>query len=72
MGDEILSHKDIFSFHKKDIVADSTLASHSKSFADVILNKKTMVMPLLPHLLFLNKRVLTFQSRLILLQWKND
>ncbi|PON37418.1 Zinc knuckle CX2CX4HX4C [Parasponia andersonii] len=46
MGDEILGHKDLFSFHKKDIVADSSLAPHAKSFADVVLNKKTMVMPL--------------------------
>ncbi|PON69641.1 hypothetical protein PanWU01x14_087640 [Parasponia andersonii] len=46
MGDEILGHKDLFSFHKKDIVADSSLAPHAKSFADVVLNTKTMVMSL--------------------------
>ncbi|PON59181.1 hypothetical protein PanWU01x14_161080 [Parasponia andersonii] len=46
MGDEILGHKDLFSFHNKDIVADSSLAPHVKSFADVVLNKKTIVMPL--------------------------
>ncbi|PON39325.1 hypothetical protein PanWU01x14_305790, partial [Parasponia andersonii] len=42
-GDKILGHKDLFLFHKKDIVADSSLAPHAKSFADVVLNKKTMV-----------------------------
>ncbi|PON36372.1 hypothetical protein PanWU01x14_328970 [Parasponia andersonii] len=46
MSDEILGHKDLFSFHKKDIVADSSLAPHANSFADVVLNKKIMVMPL--------------------------
>ncbi|PON76075.1 hypothetical protein PanWU01x14_037910 [Parasponia andersonii] len=46
MGDKILGHKDLFSFHKKDIVADSSLAPHAKSFTDMVLNKKTMVMPL--------------------------
>ncbi|PON79266.1 Endonuclease/exonuclease/phosphatase, partial [Parasponia andersonii] len=46
IGDEILGHKDLFPFHKKDIVADSSLAPNAKSFADVVLNKKTMVMPL--------------------------
>ncbi|PON34989.1 hypothetical protein PanWU01x14_340000, partial [Parasponia andersonii] len=43
MSDEILGHKDLFSFHKKNIVVDSSLAPHAKSFADVVLNKKTMV-----------------------------
>ncbi|PON70649.1 Zinc knuckle CX2CX4HX4C [Parasponia andersonii] len=46
IDDEILGHKDLFSFYKKDIVADSSLTPHAKSFADVVLNKKTMVMPL--------------------------
>ncbi|PON71076.1 hypothetical protein PanWU01x14_075150, partial [Parasponia andersonii] len=46
MDDEILGHKDLFSFHKKNIVADSSLTPHAKFFADVIINKKTMVMPL--------------------------
>ncbi|PON76929.1 hypothetical protein PanWU01x14_032490 [Parasponia andersonii] len=46
MGDEILDHKDLFSFHKKDIVADSSLAPHAKSFADMVLNKKIMIIPL--------------------------
>ncbi|PON48647.1 hypothetical protein PanWU01x14_236120 [Parasponia andersonii] len=47
MGDEILGHKDLLSFHKKDIIVYSSLTPHTKSFADVVLNKKTMVMPLL-------------------------
>ncbi|PON43618.1 hypothetical protein PanWU01x14_272350, partial [Parasponia andersonii] len=46
MGDEILGDKDFFLFHKKDIVTDSFLSPHTKSFADVVLNKETMVIPL--------------------------
>ncbi|PON34248.1 Zinc knuckle CX2CX4HX4C [Parasponia andersonii] len=46
MGDKVLGRKDLFSFHKNDIVAESSLAPHAKSFTDVVLNKKTMVMPL--------------------------
>ncbi|PON34731.1 hypothetical protein PanWU01x14_341990 [Parasponia andersonii] len=37
MGEEILGHKGLFSFYKKDIVADSSLAPYRKSFADVAI-----------------------------------
>ncbi|PON33683.1 hypothetical protein PanWU01x14_350710, partial [Parasponia andersonii] len=48
MGDKVLGHKDLFSFHKKDIVTDSSLAPHAKSFADVVVSEDVQKSPDMP------------------------